>query len=183
MGAHLNEINHRYPTIRFTRTMEFEYGVRVVLCWNGARAANGDGIAAGGAIDYETPLAGPLDYWPGGPPSVFGGGYAHGGYALPGGGNDGAYGWGAGAWGAGPWGQGTSFWEWTCPFALRDGVYQVAVVFEDHLGNRQAGPGQVVEFRIAAVPRPARDFHMAEYDADLELLTYHWFASPDFLET
>jgi hypothetical protein len=150
-----------------------------VLYWNGARAGNGDGVAGGesGAIDYDTRLDGPLALWRKGHLSQFGGSPFVGGvfeaHAEP----DPALGHGSGRYGEGQYAVGNPWSSWKFPFFLRDGTYKAAILLIDRWGNEEAQPGTVVQFEVAALPRPPRNA-VASYAEGT--LTVSWDASPEW---
>lgn len=175
------EVNHRRPALRFPRPHEFPVGTRVLICWNGARAGNGDGRPGGDAeIDYARPLAGPIALWPdGAQPHLFGGGFGGGGFASPGARPWDAMGFGRGPFGIGAFGAGGGFWSWEFPFQMRDGLYRLDLLLVDAVGNRQEPPGSRIDLTVAALPRPAAHLSVRVEDEDLVVA---WEASPDLME-
>lgn len=173
-------IAHRYPTIQFLRPRMVEPRAKATLYWNGKMAPNGDGVAGGEAeVDYGAALAEKLVLWRMGHLSMFGGGFGAGGFAEPHADADPASGRGSGRYGEGMYAVGNPTWSWKFPFALRDGNYKVAARVLDWLGNEQLAPDEVLEFEIAALPRPPRNA-LAVYDDDKETLTVRWQHSPEF---
>lgn len=171
----------RRPVIRFPRPTEFPVGTGVLICWNGTRGGNGDGLAGGEAeIDYERALAGPMPLWPAGTqPHLFGGGFGVGGFASPGAKAWDAVGFARGGFAVGAFGLATGYWEWRFDFPLRDGLYRLDLLLVDALGNRQEPPGSRMDLTVAAVPRPPA--HLA-VRVDEDDLVAAWEASPDLLE-
>lgn len=174
-------VDRRRPVIRFPRPAEFPVGSGVVICWNGGRGGNGDGVAGGDAeIDYERALAGPMPLWPAGTqPHLFGGGFGVGGFASPGAKAWDAMGFARGAFGVGGFGAGGGYWEWRFDFALRDGLYRIDLLLVDGLGNRQEPPGSRMDLTVAALPRPPAHLVVR---VDEDELVAAWEASPDLLE-
>lgn len=171
----------RTPTIRFPQLHGgVEHGQRWRLHWDGTRASNGDGApgADGAAVDTANTLAGPFSLYPA--PVKLGAweGRAWLGAAWTGNAVSGGLGaWQGPAWIGQAW-QPAGFATWRFPFALRDGNYTVAVAAVDALGNAQGVPAEAA-FEVAALPRPARDLAIEDYDAGADLLALAWTASPD----
>lgn len=177
-------VRQRRPTIRFPRPADAEPGAMVSLYWDGSRAPNGDGISGDGAgIDYDNRLVAPTPIWLRGHVHLFGGGFGLGGFAEPGAAPDPSMGFGRGPFGVGAFGIGGGYWEWTFPFALRDGVYRVAVRIIDALGNERETPDATVTLAVEALPRPATRARLAEYDSEQETIQTSWGHSPDFQPT
>lgn len=149
----------RRPTLRLLRSHDVEPGAQVVLYWSGFRAPNGDGHPGPGhlspAVDFSTPLVGPLDMWRGGHRHFHGGGWCRGAWPFRGAGSNRELGWCHGPWGRGPWGVGTDHFAWTFNFDLRDGEYLFAPRLADARGNAQGSlVGDTFSLEVAALPRP-----------------------------
>lgn len=176
----MSTIAHRQPTIRFPRLHKFQVGSQVLIYWNGSRAANGDGVAGGVApVNYAAALAGPLDVWPNGQRSIFGGRFGRGGFGVDGGDGN------AGGFGTGPFAIGEfcspgGWFEWAFPFVLRDGDYAVGVRMCDGLGNVTTSPTVELTFTVAAIPRPATRARIVSWDDGGNVLNIAWQHSPDF---
>lgn len=149
-------VTTRTPTLRWLRSHDVEPGAQVVICWNGTRAPNGDGVPGGeNAIDYETPLAGPMQMWRGGHRHMYGGGWPGSEFPFFGAGSNQELGFCRGPFGAGPFGVGTTYMTWQFNFPLRDGDYRFTILLADALGNKMSSLlGLILAFRVEALPRP-----------------------------
>jgi hypothetical protein len=174
-------VSTRTPTISFLRPRNCEPGAKFAICWNGTRAENGDGNPGGelGAIDYATWLSGSfaIPLWRKGHLSMFGGAPFVGGVFEPHAEADPALGYGSGRYGEGLYAVGNPWTSWKFQFQLRDGIYRVAIVTVDRWGNAQAAGDEVVQFEVAALPRPPRNA-IASYSEGT--LTVSWDASPEW---
>jgi hypothetical protein len=171
----------RRPTLRFGRPNFLEPGIQVVYYWNGTRAPNGDGVPGGAAaIDYDTPLAGPLPLFNDDQLIPFGGRYGAGPYAALTARRSPSGGYGGGPYGAGGYGVGGSWFDWQFPFPLRDGVYSIARCLADALGNVADPPGLVDTLEIAAVPRTPS---LLSWEVSGGIFYLRWAHSPEFAPT
>lgn len=171
----------RRPMLRIPRMEGLEPDIYIVLFWNASRAPNLDGVPGGeAAIDYTTPLAGPRRLFTDDQIVPFGGGFAAGGFGEVGASRSPSGGFGGGGFAAGAFGIGGSYFSWQFPFPLRDGVYKIAALYADALGNVQAPPGTILELEVAAVPRPPSNL---SFTVDGGNLIVDWFHSPEFAAT
>ncbi len=173
-------ITHRYPTLRIPLPLEIEPDATLSVHWNGSRAPNGDGVPGGAApIDYLEALSPQLRIWGPEQATLFGGGWCEHPWAEAGAVAHVAVGWCVGPWCIGAWGAPWGWWQWTFPFALRDGIYRVALRLADWLGNKQLAADEVFEFEVAALPRPASRPNVT-YEPVTEQLQLTWTHSPEF---
>ena len=171
----------RYPSIQLERAHDVEAGTQVVICWNGTRAPNGDGISGGEAeIDFDNPIAGPMTMWRGGHSHWLGGGFP--GNEFPHfGAADSELGFCVGPFCAGPFCVGTDVMAWTFPFPLRDGDYRFAVLLAEPRGNVMSrGGAEVGTMRVEALPRPASGLFTR---AESGFLNAIFDPSPEFAAT
>ncbi len=149
-------VTNRFPTLRLLRSHDVEPGTQVLILWNGTRAPNGDGVPGGdSAIDYDNPIAGPMQMWRGGHQHWLGGDFPGDEFPFFGAGSNYELGFCDGPFCAGPFGVGTDYMTWQFPFPLRDGDYRFKMLLADALGNRMSSQlGLLLAFRVEAIPRP-----------------------------
>lgn len=133
--------------------------------------------AAGGEVDYDTPLnPTPIEAWPAdlaGFKTGFGlGAFGSGAFGF----GDGGFGFGVGGFGLGPFGFGAGWLEYlTEPMA--DGIYTFAVCPVDAAGNVNTAGAIEKSLNVAGRPWPPTDAEITAYDQATDTLTVEW--TPD----